>query len=206
MRRKKPISQPYDPTISRPEPDAILNFSRVFKYIFLKDITIHPKTPHNILESLAICRLHLQTGEMVSQDGIKLFLDMHPLHLTNGEDNQYYCYAGLRGLQLAQSYLAPNDNIPAIILHPSPEDISDLVLLDTLLCNLVYGLDNKAWDLDILRLWNSMGPEQLMTFFPGLNNKSALARHLGTDRRRLSNSAEQPTPSLELEQFPADGK
>jgi len=75
-------------------------------------------------------------------------------------------------------------------------DLNTLTASDAYLTHLLYGLDGRAWDIDLMQLWEGIPSEKLEEYTPGLKSKKKLADTLGVNRRRFSSSPSAPTSLL----------
>lgn len=159
------------------------------KWVPNKQVSLHERVTPNTVARLAGTIYQLTQGTLLTADALHLLLLSHPAIVIKKRTGEYACIAGLRSFQLAKSRLPPDQKIPVTIVEDVlSKDVRDFAASETYLTHLMYGLGGKAWDIGFARLWEGIDSYILSKLTPDLKDKSKLANHLGSNRRRLSSS------------------
>ena len=159
-------------------------------------IKLHPSLPGNILSSIAAISNNISAKKLISKEGIEIFLQFHPPQVVE-QTRQVYCFASIRSYQLAKTFLAPGELITVTVhRNISENETQKVITLESLMLHLIYGLDKHLWDVDLLRLWTAIDSGDFNQYFPSLINKTALAKEIGSDRRRYSQKLDFPMSEL----------
>lgn len=164
----------------------------------LNEISLHPEVPENLLSTIVSVSTNIFGQNMISKEALTCFLQFHPPHVVRDNEKNLLCFAGIRSYQLAKTFFDIETEIPTII-HYSVKDkeVRQRAPIEAILCQLIFGLDDRTWEIDMLRFWQTIEKDQLVSFMPGLQNKFSLAEKLGVDRRRYSMKLNSPESKLQ---------
>jgi len=134
--------------------------------------------------AIATITYNFKVPEVLTEEGIDLFLHSHLIQVIELSKNNYVCFSGLRSYQIAKTYLNDDHIIPVLIHHQLDEsELSNLAILDILISHTVFGLDAKVWQLDFSKILKNIDTKILKIFFPAAKNRSTFAKLLKADRR-----------------------
>ena len=164
----------------------------------LDSINIYGGVSENVLcaNSSVTHRLSRENG--ISKEGILFFLKFHPLHVIKTRTT-YKCFAGLRGYQLATQILTPDTKINVMVHNQKNINLDRESSLDPLMTNLIYSLDDIAYEIDFLNIWNVAEPSLRKRLVPGLNSKKNLEIFLRCSRKILSRKSKELISRLKKE-------
>lgn len=160
-RKKSPIASP--PTAS------------AWREVELSEIRLHPcAEPYtDVLLSLRHC---ITDVHAFSVDAVLLLLSIHPIWITPGPSQNYFCLAGHRTLFIANEVLAKGD-VPVLVIEKLSSDQQEVMVLgDLYLSPLAHSLHDSH---SIRRLTAAFTREFRRRFTPPLKSTRGLAASLG---------------------------
>lgn len=165
----------------------MINTIPIIRQFKLSNLCPHPDIPFDVLTAVGSITYCDSYKSIFSTSGIQFLLASHPPHAIVNSKGIGECFAGLRILQLAKTFLSVDTKI-SILTHTNvlPEMISEISTADIFLTTLAYGLDNKSWHFDIMKIWNEFGKDSRELYTPNLTTKKKLAKHIKTNHRLLS--------------------
>ena len=154
--------------------------------IKVEDIVLHQDIPADNIMAAGTINFKTHSPDIFTPDAARFFVRKHPPEGILNSDGTASCFAGLRSLQMAYSCLSENEEI-FILIHEnlSKEMIQKISLYDLYLTYLGLSSDDRLWPVDLVKIWQQLGKENLEILTPNLVTKKKLSAGLNVPYQRL---------------------
>jgi len=166
---------------------AYLSEPPSFQAVKITEISLHPELPIQVKTILNSQTFQALAPKIFSDFSARFLIRQHPIVVTKTDDKKWACFAGFRSLQIAQTCLPENETIWAMAISEiTKNEIIEMSKYDLYLTHLGFSLDDRLWDIELVKLWELTSIQSRKELTPGLTTKKKLANLLDVSAQRLS--------------------